>query len=134
MPTPKQIELKKRSNQLLLTYGEQRFALDAEYLRVYSPSAEVRGHGPEQAVLQTGKQFVRIDTVEGVGHYALRIFFSDGHNSGLYTWDYLYELSENREVLWRKYLDQLQQAGKSRDPNEQAVQFVPLTNHPSNDS
>lgn len=134
MPTPKQIELKKRSNQLLLTYGEQRFALDAEYLRVYSPSAEVRGHGPEQAVLQTGKQSVRIDTIEGVGHYALRIFFSDGHSSGLYTWDYLYELSENREVLWRKYLDQLQQAGKSRDPNEQVVQFVPLTNHPSNDS
>lgn len=133
MPTPNQIELKKRSNQLLLTYGEQQFALDAEYLRVYSPSAEVRGHGPEQAVLQTGKQSVRIDTIEGVGHYALRIFFSDGHNSGLYTWDYLYELGENREVLWRKYLDQLQRAGKSRDPNEQVVQFVPLTNHPTDD-
>lgn len=133
MPTPNQIELKKRSNQLLLTYGEQQFALDAEYLRVYSPSAEVRGHGPEQAVLQTGKQSVRIETIEGVGHYALRIFFSDGHNSGLYTWDYLYELGENREVLWRKYLDQLQRAGKSRDPNEQVVQFVPLTNHPTDD-
>lgn len=130
MPTPDQVEFKKRSNRLCLTYGDQTFALDAEYLRVYSPSAEVRGHGPGQDTLQTGKRHVRITNVEPMGHYALRIHFDDGHNTGIYTWDYLYELGEKHDHFWQAYLDRLEAAKASRDPDEQVVQIVPLDNKP----
>ena len=93
----------------------RHFRLPYEFLRVHSPSAEVRGHGPGQETLQTGKRDVTITAVEPVGHYALRPTFSDGHASGIYSWDYLYDLGERQDELWRRYLERLAAAGASRD-------------------
>ena len=90
------------------------FTLDAEFLRVHSPSAEVRGHGPGQAVLQVGKESVSIDRIEPVGNYALRLHFSDGHDTGLYSWDELFRLGSRRDELWSAYLAQLDEAGHTR--------------------
>jgi DUF971 family protein len=90
-------------------------ALSCEYLRVYSPSAEVRGHGPKDAVLQTGKESVTINGIEPVGNYAVKLVFSDGHSTGLYTWEYLYDLAVNRESRWQDYLNRLRAAGYHRD-------------------
>jgi len=94
----------------------QVFRLPYEYLRVYSPSAEVRGHGPGQEVLQVGKRDVGIREVEAVGHYAIRPTFSDGHDTGIYSWDYLYDLGARQDDLWQRYLDRMAAAGVSRDP------------------
>ena len=91
------------------------FRLPYEYLRVHSPSAEVRGHGPGQEVLQTGKKSVEIRSMEPVGSYAVQPQFSDGHATGIYSWDYLYELGQNQEKLWKEYLAKLQAAGASRE-------------------
>ena len=91
------------------------FRLPYEFLRVHSPSAEVRGHGPGQEVLQTGKREVEIRTLEPVGSYAVQPAFSDGHGTGIYSWEYLYELGENQDRLWREYLVKLEAAGASRD-------------------
>jgi DUF971 family protein len=91
------------------------FKLPFEFLRVYSPSAEVRGHGPGQEVLQTGKRNVEIRTLEPVGSYAVQPQFSDGHNTGIYSWDYLYELGQNQDELWSQYLEKLKAAGASRE-------------------
>ena len=88
--------------------------LSCEFLRVYSPSAEVRGHGQGQEVLQPGKKDVTITAVEPVGHYAVKLVFSDGHDTGLYSWDYLYSLGEGHDALWARYLGQLKKAGASR--------------------
>lgn len=93
----------------------QRFRLSCEFLRVYSPSAEVRGHGPGQDVLQTGKKSVSINAVEPVGNYAVKLVFSDGHDSGLFSWEYLHTLGIDHDRLWQQYLDRLKQAGASRD-------------------
>jgi DUF971 family protein len=93
-----------------------RFELSYELLRVYSPSAEVRGHGPGQEVLQAGKRDVEILSLEPSGSYAVQPKFSDGHDTGIYSWDYLYWLGKNRETLWREYLERLEQAGASREP------------------
>ena len=93
-----------------------RFELPYEFLRVYSPSAEVRGHGPGQEVLQTGKKDVDILTLEPVGSYAVQPQFSDGHATGIYSWDYLYDLGVNRESKWKSYLDRLKAAGARREP------------------
>jgi DUF971 family protein len=112
---PNGIKLHKKSKTLELTYGEQSFELTAEYLRVHSPSAEVRGHGVGNGILQTGKKFVGISSVEPSGRYALKITFDDGHDSGLFTWAYLRDLAENHDTYWQSYLDQLQAAGQSRD-------------------
>jgi len=99
-----------------ISYSDgKRFELPFEFLRVFSPSAEVRGHGPDQEVLQTGKRNVDIAGIEPVGSYAIQPKFSDGHDSGLYSWDYLYELGENHDELWQHYLAQLEAAGASRD-------------------
>jgi DUF971 family protein len=92
-----------------------RFRIPFELLRVYSPSAEVRGHGPGQEVLQTGKREVLIVAVEPVGHYAIKPVFSDGHESGIYSWNYLHELGAEQDALWARYLARLQEAGVSRD-------------------
>ena len=92
-----------------------RFDLSFELLRVYSPSAEVRGHGPGQEVLQIGKREIEISTLEPVGSYAVQPTFSDGHNTGIYSWDYLYWLGQNRDSLWQQYLDRMQEAGASRE-------------------
>ena len=114
--TPTDIRLHRGSGVLELQYDDgRRFQLSAEYLRVYSPSAEVRGHGPGQAVLQVGKERVGISDLEPVGNYALRIHFDDGHNTGLYSWDLLYDLGENHARYWQEYLDSLAEAGYQRE-------------------
>jgi DUF971 family protein len=111
---PSEITLHTESKTLELSYGDDHYALSAEYLRVYSPSAEVKGHGPGQEVLQTHKEQVGITQIEPVGHYAIKIYFDDGHDSGLFSWDYLYDLSTQQQQLWQDYLDRLQQAGYQR--------------------
>ena len=116
-PLPTEIKLHQASRVLEVTFSNGRtYKLPYEFLRVYSPSAEVRGHGPGQETLQVGKRAVTIASVEPVGHYALRPTFSDGHESGIYSWDYLYDLGERQDELWRRYLDRLAAAGASRDP------------------
>ena len=122
--TPTGIQLHKRSRELELTYPDgASYRLSCEYLRVYSPSAEVRGHGPGQEVLQTGKLNVGISAINPVGNYALQLVFDDGHDTGLYAWDYLYQLATDREKLWQDYLDRLAAAGASRDPDVQVLKL-----------
>jgi DUF971 family protein len=114
-PIPTEIKLHQKSRLLELTFSNgKRFELSFELLRVYSPSAEVRGHGPGQAVLQTGKQNVAITKLEPVGAYAVQPTFSDGHDTGIYAWEYLYELGANREAMWAEYLGRIEEAGASR--------------------
>jgi DUF971 family protein len=116
-PIPTDVKLHQASRVLELVFANGRhFRLPYEYLRVHSPSAEVRGHGPGQETLQTGKRDVTIASVEPVGHYALRPTFSDGHSTGIYSWDYLYDLGERHDELWRRYLERMAAAGASRDP------------------
>ena len=112
---PTELNLHQHSRVLELTFDDgAKFELPCEYLRVYSPSAEVRGHSPEQAVLQVAKEQVNIRDIEPVGNYAVKLVFDDGHDTGLYTWDYLYELGEHRDEYWRRYLAALAQAGVTR--------------------
>jgi DUF971 family protein len=119
MPTPTEIRLKKDSKLLVVTFDDgSEFQYTCEYLRVHSPSAEVKGHGPGQETLQTGKEHVSITAVEPVGHYAVRLVFDDGHNTGLYTWPYLYELGTGMTANWRRYLDRLAGAGYARTKPE----------------
>jgi len=116
-PPPTEIKLRQKSRLMELVFSDgSRFELSYELLRVYSPSAEVRGHGPGQEVLQVGKRDVDISSLEPSGSYAVQPTFSDGHSTGIYSWDYLYWLGKNRETLWREYLERLEQAGASREP------------------
>lgn len=125
-PRPSAIRLRRQSRVLELTYaGDEVFELAWEFLRVHSPSAEVRGHHPSQAVLQTGKRGVSLKEVRAVGHYALQLVFDDGHDTGLFSWDYLRHLCLNQDRLWEDYLQALHQAGKSRDPDTQVLHFQP---------
>lgn len=125
-PRPQDVKLHRRSRELELVYpGGERYRLPCEYLRVHSPSAEVRGHGPGEEVLQTGKLNVNITGIKPVGHYALQLIFDDGHDTGLYAWDYLYQLATEQEQRWQAYLDRLREAGASRDPDVQVVKFDP---------
>lgn len=113
---PTGIELDQTARELSLAYASgEHFVLPCEYLRVFSPSAEVRGHGPGQEVLQVGKRGVNIVAIEPVGHYAVRLIFDDGHDSGIYSWDYLYDLANKQETNWQEYLARLQASGASRD-------------------
>ena len=113
---PTEIKLHQKSRVMEVAFSDGRsFHLPYEYLRVYSPSAEVRGHGPGQEVLQTGKREVEIRTLEPVGSYAVQPVFSDGHSTGIYSWDYLYELGENHDPRWADYLKRLGAAGASRE-------------------
>jgi len=115
MPTPTEIRLHQKSRVLEVAFDDGRsFRLPYEYLRVYSPSAEVRGHGPGQEVLQAGKREVEIRHVEPVGSYAIQPTFSDGHATGIYSWDYLYQLGLEQEQRWAAYLKQIEAAGASR--------------------
>jgi DUF971 family protein len=115
-PIPTEIKLHQTSRVLEIAFDDRRtFRLSYEYLRVYSPSAEVRGHGPGQEVLQVGKRDVAIKEVEPVGRYAIRPSFSDGHDTGIYSWDYLYDLGQRQDELWQRYLDRMASAGASRD-------------------
>ncbi len=116
-PQPTDIVLHQQSRKLEVAFDDgSRFELPCELLRVYSPSAEVRGHGPGQEVLQVGKRDVNIKAIDPVGAYAVRLVFSDGHDTGLYTWDYLHGLGVDADGLWQQYLKRLEAAGASRDP------------------
>lgn len=116
-PRPTAITLHQASQRLELSFDDgAAFSLPFELLRVCSPSAEVQGHGSGQEVLQVGKRGVQITALEPVGHYALRPVFSDGHDSGLYSWDYLYQLGRDQDRLWADYESRLRAAGASRDP------------------
>ena len=125
-PIPTEIKLHQTSRAMELSFADgTRFRLPYEFLRVYSPSAEVRGHGPGQETLQIGKRDVTIAELEPVGHYAVRPKFSDGHDTGIYSWDYLYDLGERQEDLWQRYLARLAAAGASRDPDPNAPAPAP---------
>ncbi|HEX6319783.1 MAG TPA: DUF971 domain-containing protein [Burkholderiales bacterium] len=116
-PRPVEIKLHQKSRRMEIAFSDgSQFDLSYELLRVYSPSAEVRGHGPGQEVLQVGKRNVEILSLEPSGSYAVQPTFSDGHNTGIYSWDYLYGLGQNREKLWQEYLERLERAGASREP------------------
>ena len=111
-PHPTELKLRTRSRVLAVSFDDgSAFDLPFEYLRVHSPSAEVRGHGPGQETLQLGKHEVRITKIEPVGNYAVRLVFDDGHDTGLYTWAYLHELGREHERKWRQYLDRLKELG-----------------------
>ena len=113
---PTDIKLHQQSKVMEIAFDDgRRFELSYELLRVYSPSAEVRGHGSGQEVLQVGKKNVGITEIEPVGRYAVQPTFSDGHNSGIYSWEYLLALGEDRDRLWQQYLDRLAEAGQSRE-------------------
>jgi DUF971 family protein len=122
---PKRVALGKARDELTLHYSDGSLAqLSAEYLRVESPSAEVRGHGPGEEVLQHGKANVRIERIETAGRYGLQLHINDGHNTGIYSWDYLRQLWGERETRWQHYLERLRAAGRSRDPEVQVVRFI----------
>ena len=124
MPLPSRIIVNQQKDSLNMEYqGDVRFNLPAEYLRVSSPSAEVRGHGKGQEVLQIGKRNVTIQSIQKSGNYALQITFSDGHDSGIFTWEYLFELGSNHTANWADYLQRLHGAGESRDPDTQVVRL-----------
>ena len=134
--TPSNITLHKQSKQLELRYAgastansserigtEETYRLSCEFLRVHSPSAEVKGHGHRQEVLQYGKADVGITNITPCGNYAIQLSFTDGHDTGIYSWDYLYSLCQNQESMWQEYLERLHAAGKSREPDTQVVQI-----------
>jgi DUF971 family protein len=116
-PAPTEIKLHQKSRVLEIAFSNgKRFRLPYEFLRVYSPSAEVRGHGPGQEVLQVGKKDIEIKALDPVGAYAVQPVFSDGHDTGIYSWDYLYALGTNQDEMWGHYLRRMAEAGASREP------------------
>ncbi len=130
---PTDIRLHRKSGILELKFDDGGiYSLPAEFLRVYSPSAEVRGHGPGQEILQTGKKDVRIENIEAVGNYAVRLHFDDDHNTGIYSWEYLRDLCLNQANLWDNYLARLKKAGARREKLPSDVQVVNIM--PINDS
>jgi DUF971 family protein len=117
VPPPTEIKLHQKSRVLEIAFADgARFRLPCEFLRVYSPSAEVRGHSPGQEVLQTGKKEVGIARIEPVGQYAVQLHFSDGHDTGIYSWDLLYDYGTRQDEMWRHYLTRMEEAGASREP------------------
>ena len=116
-PIPTRVHYHKQARELELGYADgESYRLSAEYLRVFSPSAEVRGHGPDTAVLQVGKKDVGLQNITQAGRYALKLHFDDGHDTGLYSWDYLHGLATHQQANWRDYLKRLDEAGASREP------------------
>lgn len=117
VPTPTAIEYHQKSRVLDIAFDDgSQFSLSAEFLRVYSPSAEVRGHGPGQETLQMGKADVMIERIEPIGTYAIQFFFDDSHDTGIYSWEWLYYLGTDHDRLWAEYLDKLEKAGGKRAP------------------
>ena len=115
-PRPTEIKLHQKSRELEIAFDDQRqFRLSCEFLRVHSPSAEVRGHGPGQEVLQVGKKNVDITAIEPVGTYAVKLVFSDGHDTGIYSWDYFYDLGVKQNEYWKAYLARMERAGAVRE-------------------
>lgn len=124
-PIPSQVHYHQKARELELTYPDgSSYRLSVEYLRVFSPSAEVRGHGPNTAVLQVGKKDVGLQNITQTGHYALKLHFDDGHDSGLYSWDYLHALAVEHDANWADYLRRLEEAGASREAR--TIQFKQL--------
>lgn len=120
-PIPTEIKLHQASRVMELTFDNgSSFRLPYEFLRVYSPSAEVRGHGPGQETLQTGKKDVEIVDLQPMGHYAVKLIFSDGHDTGIYSWDLLYNMGMHQEGMWMEYLDKIKSACASREPTHQS--------------
>ncbi len=116
-PRPDEIKLHQKSRVLEISFADGKtFQLPCEFLRVYSPSAEVRGHGPGQEVLQAGKKHVEITHIEPVGSYAIQLTFSDGHDTGIYSWDLLYDYGLHQEPMWQHFLKRLEEAGANREP------------------
>jgi DUF971 family protein len=125
-PRPTEIKLHQKSRLLEISFADGKtFQLPCEFLRVYSPSAEVRGHGPGQEVLQTGKKNVAITHIEPAGSYAIQLTFSDGHDTGIYSWELLYDYGLHQEEMWQRYVTRLAEAGASRDP-----EFAPFEARP----
>lgn len=125
MQAPRDITYHKIAHVLELQWPEQRFELPVELLRVYSPSAEVRGHSGEDRKLQTGKKYVGIRQIQPVGNYAIRIVFDDGHDSGIFAWDFLHDLGQNQNRYWQDYLAELKTANASRLPSIPVGQWQP---------
>ena len=121
---PDKIRLHRHSARLELQFGTTTYELPAEFLRVHSPSAEVQGHGPGQAVLVAGKRKVGIERIEACGNYGLRLYFDDSHDSGFFTWSYLQQLGREQQQLMAAYEDALHRAGLSRDPETQVVKLI----------
>ena len=122
---PTDIKLHKKSAKLELVYGDKACnTFSAEFLRVHSPSAEVRGHGKGQEILQTGKRQVKIVNLESVGNYAIKLSFSDGHDTGIYSWTYLQELASEHDALWNDYLMKLEAVKASREPLPEGTQVI----------
>jgi DUF971 family protein len=127
-PRPTEIKLHQKSRMLEISFADgNTFRLPCEFLRVYSPSAEVRGHGPGQEVLQVGKKDVEITHIEPVGTYAIQFTFSDGHSTGIYSWDLLYDYGLRQEEMWRQYLKRREAAGESREPACGPIEQRPKT-------
>jgi DUF971 family protein len=126
IPSPTEIKLHQKSRILEISFSDGKtFGFPCEFLRVYSPSAEVRGHGPGQEVLQVGKKNVEIKHIEPVGTYAIQLTFSDGHDTGIYSWDLLYDYGLHQEEMWRRYVKRMEEAGVSREPVEGAFEQRP---------
>ena len=125
MQAPKEITYHKIAHTLEVGWADQRFELPAELLRVYSPSAEVRGHSPDQRKLETGKKNVGVRQIEAVGNYAIRIVFDDGHDSGIFSWEFLHDLGLNQDRYWQEYLAELKTANASRLPTIPVGQWQP---------
>ncbi|MBY0484263.1 MAG: DUF971 domain-containing protein [Nitrosomonas sp.] len=125
-PHPTEIKLHQKSRILDITFSDGKaFQFSCEFLRVHSPSAEVSGHGPGQEVLQTGKKMVSIQKIEPIGNYAIQLNFTDGHNTGLYSWDLLYNYGLNQDKIWQRYLQRMEEAGASRESDTRTQ----ATNH-----
>ena len=126
IPSPTEIKLHQKSRILEISFADGKtFQFPCEFLRVYSPSAEVRGHGPGQEVLQVGKKNVEIKHIEPVGTYAIQLSFSDGHDTGLYSWDLLHDYGLHQEEMWRRYVKRMEEAGMCREPAEGAFEQRP---------
>lgn len=116
-PVPTELVLHQATNRLEVAFSDgQRFALPSEFLRVHSPSAEVRGHGPGEGTLQVGKRAVSITDIDPVGSYAVKLVFSDGHDTGIFSWALLYDYGLNQDTMWARYLQRLEASNSSRDP------------------
>lgn len=128
-PALTKLDVRRQSRVIHLNYDNgAEYDLSFELLRVYSPSAEVKGHGPGQEVLQTGKENILIDSLEAVGNYAVRLFFNDGHDSGIFSWDYLYDLASNQQARWQDYLNRLETAGIQHGSNKPTDNVVEIFN------
>ena len=125
MSTPTHVVVPEAKDRLLIEFSDgQEYNLPAEFLRVHSPSAEVRGHGEGNENLQFGKRDIKIVSLEHAGNYALQIIFSDGHDSGIFSWEYLRQLAKNQDTMWSVYLEKLHRAGLSRDSESQVIKLL----------